>query len=141
MSHPKPSFLTRTPGPPSCCPGLQATVNEVGCILVVSTEFKPHTAKVAVLTSFPTAPVPSGLTGAGAAWREGDPEKPGGNFRSRGSSVVSDAGRQADRRTRFVVTLCFGDILSPQPRLPARARPTPPGLSPKHRPPPWKCRF
>lgn len=42
-------------------------MNEVGCILMVSSEFLPDTAKVAVLTSFSTAPVPAGLTGASAA--------------------------------------------------------------------------
>ena len=92
VSHPKPSFLIRTPGSLSCGLGLQGTVNEVGCILMVRTEFLPGTAKVTVLTSFSTAPVPAGLTGASAAWREGDPETPGGSFRSRGSSMVSDAG-------------------------------------------------
>lgn len=93
-------------------------MNEVGCILTVGTEFLPDTAKVVVLTSFPKAPVPAGLTGAAAAWREGDPEKPGGNFRSRDSSVVSDAGAIGRQTHLLCCDLCFGDVLSPQPRLP-----------------------
>ena len=76
-----------------------------------------------------------------APWREGDPEKPGGNFRSRDSSVVSDAGATGRQAHLLCCDLRSGDVLSPQPRLSCTGRAYSSRTQPKTLPPPWEYRL